>query len=95
MRFHHPRDKDDVQQRTGQSGIDHGPDAEAAAEEQRAGDDGDGDDGRRKSGKGEAIERVENGGAVGGDAGEEHDGQQPVEEVDGKREFGGREVARR
>ena len=90
--FHHPRDNYDVQQRTCQGGIDHGPDAEAAAEEQRAGEDRDGDDCRRQSGKGEAIEGVENRSAVGGDAGEQDDGQQAVEEVDGKRELGGREV---
>ena len=46
----------------------------------------------RESRKGEAIERVENRGAVGGDAGDEDDGQQPVEEVDGERELGGRKV---
>ncbi len=39
MGFHHPRGNEGVQQRTGQSGIDHGPNAETASEQQRAEND--------------------------------------------------------
>ena len=73
-----------VQQRAGEGGVDHGPDAETGAEQERAGKDRDGDHNGRESRKGEAIESVQYRCAVGGDAGDEDDGQKAVEETDGE-----------
>ena len=92
VRLHHPGDRDGVGESAGEIAIDHGPDAEALAEKERAGHDGRGHGDGHERRQGEAVEGVEYRRAVDGDAGDEDNRQEGIEEMDGEIELGGREM---
>ena len=93
--FHHPGHGCGMNQRTGQGGVDHEPRCRSELPSVSAGENGNsGNDHRRKRRPGKAVKGVEHGGAVGGDAGDEDDGQQAVEEANGEVPAWRQEIAR-
>jgi len=91
-RVHHPGDRRGVDESAGQRGVDHRPDSVARAQQERAKNDDGRSCHRSQRGQRKVVKGVQDGGAVGGDAGDEHHGKQGVEEPDGERELLRRKV---
>ena len=88
VRVHHPRHRGGMDQRTRQRGVHHGPDAQPIAQQQRAQDRRSRNRHWRQSGQRKAVKGIQHGGAVAGDAGDQHHRQQRIEEPHRKIQLG-------